>query len=279
MKPLSKIVVYSDLDGTLLSVEDYSFEPAREVLKLLKERKAAIVLVSSKTRAEIELYRRKMRITAPFIAENGGAIYVPLGYFPFSPAGAKRRGPFLVVELGTPYRKLKSHLKQVSRALKITVRGFGDMTPQEIAKETGLTLREARLAKDREYDEPFTIVGSEEEKATLTRKIERLGLRWTRGDRYFHITGNNDKGRACRILTQAFVRAHGSVTTVGVGDSLNDLPLLAFVDYPIVVKRADGTYDSGVKLNNLIRSQGIGPAGFNSSIIALLNSPCFPPPL
>jgi hypothetical protein len=39
--------------------------------------------------------------------------------------------------------------------LGIAVRGFGDMNAEEVASLTGLTIEEARLAKQQDYAEPF----------------------------------------------------------------------------------------------------------------------------
>lgn len=72
---MSKTIVITDLDGTLLD-QTYSFEGARPAITLLKEKRVPVVLCSSKTRPEIELYRERLGFKDPFIVENGGAIYI-----------------------------------------------------------------------------------------------------------------------------------------------------------------------------------------------------------
>jgi len=68
-------LIFSDLDGTLLDEDTYSFQEATEAIEFLKEKEIPLILCSSKTRFEMELYREKMDImTYPFIPENGGAI-------------------------------------------------------------------------------------------------------------------------------------------------------------------------------------------------------------
>ena len=86
--------------------------------------------------------------------------------------------------------------------------------------------------------------------------------------------GANDKGIACRRLL-AWYRRLGqederSLLTIGIGDSLNDLPMLAAVDYPILVQKPDGSYDPVVQLPHLIRAVGVGPVGWNRSLMDLL---------
>ena len=82
--PHRRMIIVTDLDGTLLHPRTYSFEEALPALKLVRERGVPLVLCSSKTRAELEVCRKRLDNGHPFISENGGGIYLPAGYFPFS---------------------------------------------------------------------------------------------------------------------------------------------------------------------------------------------------
>ncbi len=75
-----KIVVFTDLDGSLLDFDHYSFEGARLSLERLKRHHIPVVFTTSKTRREVEVLRQEMGIDAPFIAENGAAVYIPSPY-------------------------------------------------------------------------------------------------------------------------------------------------------------------------------------------------------
>ena len=48
---MSKLIVYTDLDGSLLDGTSYSYEAATPALTALREQGIPLVLVSSKTRA------------------------------------------------------------------------------------------------------------------------------------------------------------------------------------------------------------------------------------
>jgi len=80
---LAPAVVISDLDGTLLDPESYSFDAALPALELLRAKGIPLVLCSSKTRREIEVYRQRLGNREPFIFENGGGICLPKGCFRF----------------------------------------------------------------------------------------------------------------------------------------------------------------------------------------------------
>jgi len=77
-----KPVIFTDLDGTLLELETYSYAKALPSINYLRKKGIPIVFCSAKTRAEQEVYRKELQINDPFIVENGGAVFVFQGYFP-----------------------------------------------------------------------------------------------------------------------------------------------------------------------------------------------------
>ncbi len=274
MNPLmSRLVIFTDLDGSLLDATTYSFDAAREALETLRARRIPLVLVSSKTRAEIEPIRLQLENHHPFICENGGGVFIPNGYFPFPLEGTSARADYQVVEFGTPYSKLRAVLKEVQEAVGCQLRGFEDMPVEEIAERTGLTPAQAALAKQREYDEPFILVGSATPAERVIHEIEIRKFHCTTGGRFFHLIGDTDKGRACRHLINCYRRMYKShVGTLGIGDSLNDLPMLAEVDRPVLIQKSDGSYDPDIHLAQLIRVPGVGPVGWNRAILSVLQA-------
>ena len=75
-----------------------------------------------------------------------------------------------------------------------------------------------------------------------------------------------------KILTDLYNREFGDIKTVGLGDSLNDLPMLEAVDVPIIVQKSNGRYDPKIQLSNLTYADGAGPPGWNSSILKLFTN-------
>lgn len=262
------VLIVTDLDGTLLHPETYSFEPARPALTLIKEKGIPLILCSSKTRRELEVWRERLGNTHPFISENGGGIFVPKGYFQFPVEGQTRNG-YTVITLGRPYSEIRRIFLEIRERLGIKARGFGDMGVEEIAHLTGLPLIDVGLAREREFDEPFIFEEGEKRIGEFLNAIEEVGLHWTQG-RFYHILGDNDKGKAFEILKGLYRRAYGDIKMIGLGDNLNDLPLLQEVDYPVLVRRADGGYDTRIDLPSLIKAKGVGPEGWNEVITGIL---------
>lgn len=263
---MPEFVIFSDLDGTLLDHRNYSFKPASKALGLISSKSIPLILCSSKTRKEIELYRTLLENKFPFISENGGAIFIPENYFSKKYDYNRHIGEYNIVEIGTPREKLTSALRQISDKTGIKIKTFSDMSALEITELTDLDLQTASLAMERDYSEPF-VLEDEKYTATIEKEINQKGYMHTRGGRFHHILGGNDKGKAVRMLTDVYKSEYGDITTLGLGDSLNDLAMLKVVDIPILVQKPNGAYDPGIKLPNLIYAQGIGPSGWNSSIL------------
>jgi mannosyl-3-phosphoglycerate phosphatase len=101
------LVVFTDLDGTLLDHATYFFEPARPALDALAEAGIPVVLCTSKTRAETGRWRAALGNADPFIVENGGAAFVPADYFGPGAGYDKREGGYGVLEFGRPYAELR----------------------------------------------------------------------------------------------------------------------------------------------------------------------------
>jgi len=269
MQKTGQLIVFTDLDGTLADYHTYSHEPALAALDTLKKKKIPLIICSSKTRAEIEKFRARLDNNHPFISENGGAIFVPFDYFSFEFPFTRKNLKYLIIEFGTPYHKIRGTLQKIQAQFPDTVRGFGDMSAQEVANLCEIPPDEGILAKEREYDEPFLL--KDKTKLEKIREIAKEDhLQIIQGGRFYHLIGENDKGKAVSFLTDISRRAYNHVKTIALGDSQNDLPMLKVVDYPVLVKKPDGSYDPNITLDNLIKSPGSGPVGWNYSVLRLL---------
>jgi mannosyl-3-phosphoglycerate phosphatase len=268
-----QLIIFSDLDGTFLDHHTYSFEALLPALQLVKSRRIPLIFCSSKTRSEIEKIQKQAGIVDPFIVENGAALFIPANYFDFEIPHVLRRASYWIWEIGTPYNKLAAMLRQFSRETGVPVIGFADMAVSQVAAECGLTIAQARLAKRREYDEPFKLLTDDPEAITkLEAVIAARGLRCTRGGRFFHLLGNNDKGEAARRMARLFERAFGQIRMIGIGDSRNDLDMLRVVDLPVLVQKPGGGHDEAIvkQIPNLRQAQHAGPVGWNEAIMAIL---------
>jgi mannosyl-3-phosphoglycerate phosphatase len=228
-----KKVVFADLDGTFLN-DKYEYAETKPIVDKLSAFGCSVVFCSSKTREEIEFYRKATGINEPFISENGAAIFIPKHYFPLN-YNCYKTPRYNIIRLGTPYKILRKKLSEIKEKTSAKITGFGDMSLQELAFDTGLPMYMAKLAQKRENDEPFRII--EGKKASVLKAITKEGLSCSQGGRYFHLMGDNDKGKAVNVLKNLYSQTFGQIETIGVGDGPNDIPMLKAVDKPFLITK------------------------------------------
>jgi mannosyl-3-phosphoglycerate phosphatase len=157
-------------------------------------------------------------------------------------------------------------LVSTRKKFKLKVKGFGDCRPEEIARIAGLSLREARLAARREYDEPLWFEDPVEARF-FGEKARRAGLKLVRGGRFFHLTGKNDKGGAVRILKNLYRQKLGQLISLGLGDADNDWPMLKEVELPGLIARPGGQPVRLKKIpGKIYKTKKSGPAGWVEAI-------------
>jgi mannosyl-3-phosphoglycerate phosphatase len=264
------LIIFTDLDGSLLDHADYSFAGAAHALAALREAGAPLVMTTSKTRPEVEELQHRLGMAHPFLVENGGGIFFPAAYILAATEGAETVGQYQLVRLGEPYQRIRDFFVTVRESFQL--RGFGDMEVAEVMARTGLPLTAAQMAKSRDFSEPFVFVGPEQT-ADLAPLASRAGLSITKGGRFYHLIGSGQsKGRAVRITTRILRRYQTEeVVTVGLGDSLNDLPMLAEVDIPVLIPHPDTTYEP-LSLPNLRRAEIPGSAGWGKAVLEILDA-------
>ena len=247
-------VIFTDLDGTLLD-DEYSSDLTLPLLSELKERDIPVVFCSSKTRAEQEILRERLGIEDPFIVEDGSAILIPVGYF--GEDGRERQSGFNRLVLGIEYEKIVDEIDRLRERYRVV--SYSNMTVDEVAGATGLDIERARLAMRREFSE--TVVDADEGAIEELKRKFSVAL----GGDFVQIFGKgSDKGRAVSILSDMY-RERFEVTTIGIGNSYNDEPMLRAVDRPAIVKNPDGSW-ADIEIEEMFRAQGVGPQGWTEVV-------------
>lgn len=256
---MTQLVVFTDLDGTLLDKRDYGWAPAADVLSRLAELGVPVVLNSSKTAAEMGELRNELRNGHPFVGENGGALCIPFGYF--EGALTHPGTPCDVTPCGVRYNVIREVLVQLREREGYRFRGFGDCTDSEVMAATGLDLESAQRARQRAATEPLEWLDSPERLEVFERAVREQGLQVTRGGRFVHVMGEVDKGRAVQQLLQRYRARFGDVVSVGLGDSPNDLPMLNEVDIAVVIP-GGAAPNMQPQAAEVLRPKAPGPTGW-----------------
>jgi len=264
-----RLLIITDVDGCLLDAR-YRLGPARAALRRLRRAGVPVVLCTSKTAAEVRALEREIGFRLPAVVESGGAVVIPAGSLPVPvPGGVPRRRTRdgLLVSLAVGIDAVRAGLAEIGAAMggDHTVRGLGAMTQAELRALTGLAPAQMRLARRRQFDEPFVFRRDPRPHATAIRRVlAHRGLTITRGAIMHHLHGRTDKGHATRIVIAWFRRAGWAPVTVGFGDGPHDVALLRAVDHPIIVPHPDGAPDPHLRrgLPHAALAPAPGPAGW-----------------
>lgn len=246
--------MFTDMDGCLLDHDTYDWRPAAPALEALKARGAPVILVTSKSRREVEHWQQELGLSHPSIVENGGAAVLEDGQ---------------AVALGKPRREIVRRLSEAAAEAGALVRGWSEMTAEEVGERTGLGAEHARMAMEREYSEPFVLLSPKLEDELRKAMLAR-GLRLTRGGRFHHALAHEGKHAAVRALLEDLRRRHGRVFSIGLGDAPNDAGFLEVVDRAVII-RSRHTAEVLKKIPWALVSEEEGPRGWSATVLSLLS--------
>jgi mannosyl-3-phosphoglycerate phosphatase len=254
---MKNIVIFSDLDGTLLDHHTYSFSPALEMLEILKALDIPLVIVTSKTKNEVIRLQQLMQIDHPFIVENGAGIVIP------------KDDTYEVIALGYRYDYVREAFERYAKY--VDIHGFFDMSLEEVMEHTKLPAQQASDAKTRLFTEPFILQNPSQLEA-LEAMAEKDGLQIVKGGRFYHlITKGQDKAKAIQAMRLYFEgKRQKYFQTLALGDSENDRSMLQSVDIPILIPHPDGSF-MPCQIPHLIRAPFPGPKGWNIALKAVFD--------
>ena len=189
------LLIFTDLDGTLLDSHTYDWQPAAAWLARLSEKNIPLILCSSKTAAEMLHIQKLLGLQGlPLIAENGAVVELDSRWqthpdFPRQIAGASH------AEISAVINKLRTR-----SSFKFTT--FDDVDESTIAEWTGLTHAQASLTRLHEASVTLIWRDSDERMADFTRQLNDLGLQFVHGARFWHVldasAGKDQAAGSCR---------------------------------------------------------------------------------
>lgn len=268
MKKKFNWIVFSDLDGTLLDARNYSFSGAQPGIDLLRNRQIPLIPCTSKTYKEVVEIRKTLGLSDPFIVENGSAVFLPKDAFPRLPATVFSLDEYDVYPLGKPYAEVVGFLQEIKKHFHLKLKGFSEMSLREIGAHTNLDSRDADLALQRMFSEPFIADDEIRNFKALRSFALKHGFRLLKGNRFYHLLGATDKGVAVK-KTLEFYQSSGitGLRSLGLGDSPNDFEMFQHVNQPVLVKRPSGDYAETEPVKHVFYSQKIGPEGWSEAVL------------
>ncbi len=264
-----KYLIFTDLDGTLLDYDTYEWKGAEKSLNYLKKNNFPIIFITSKTFEETKLFREEMGlIDYPFAIENGGAVYFPKVYEDFLDCKYKvSKDGFCKVEIGMHINNILPLLREASKRYEVNVKTIFDFSDEEFERILNLKGEIVKKVKEREYDIPFVLKSNESDKEEFFKELKAFGLKIIKGGRFYHLSGEYDKGMAAEIIYKFYRNFYknSDLKTIGLGDSENDLPMLKFVEIPVLVRKKSGVYSEEIKkeIKDIFLTKKPAPEGWN----------------
>jgi len=256
---MPSLLVFTDLDGTLLDHDTYSWAPAQPALEQLRRAGVPVIFNSSKTAAEQIVLRDRIGNEHPFIVENGAAVYVP------------RDGDYEVQRFGADRANLVALARRLREERGLRFEGFSDWTPKQLASIADLSEEMAALALQRCCSEPLLWRDDEASLHWFQQRIEEAGFRLVRGGRFLHLMGRFDKSEAMAWLRRRYAPADGvNPTVLALGDSPNDADMLDAADIAAVIRSAKSDQVCPTRPRRVLRTKSRGPEGWQEAMDALL---------
>ena len=260
-----KNIIFTDLDGTFLNHDDYSFAQSKKALEKIKKDNIPLIFTTSKTKIEVEKLQKKVGICEPFIIENGAALFIPKGYQNLDLDFLTDYEDKKALIIGMTYKQILNFYNTYKDEFGML--GFSDMCTKEIENLTGLSQENASLAKQRDFTEPFILKDlSKLEK--LRNLASTYNIKITQGGRFFHLIGEmQNKGIAVQRSIKLFEKLYNDkIRSIALGDAQNDISMLEKVDLPIVIKNHKGEY-LDVEIPNMKKSTFQGSTGWNEMVL------------
>ena len=253
MEKVFKVLIFTDLDGSLLHRDTFKFEKIKDYLKQLISNGIFIIPNTSKTDKEILEFNYNLGLSLPYICENGAAIY-----------GLDLLNEDLPKELILSRGKedvLNLFKNTVPIDLQNKCKWLSEMNTKNQSLIFGLKDEKLRMALDRKYTVPLIFIGTKNEKNELSKLIKKEGLHLQQGGRVINLTDRTNKAKALQVFVRFYKKYQKSVKTIAVGDNYNDLDMLKKSDFPCLVFNDQFTLDE-IPINNLITTNKPSPEGW-----------------
>jgi len=232
-----EIIIFSDLDGTLLNHKNFSFD---EILVFFKKisKKTIIIPNTSKTFSEVKKICEDSFLKNPFIVENGSAIFIPINLKLILSNKLQTQEGYYKLVLGsnledlikfTNLEKCKKFISKCSFLYKMNIK--------ELKESTGLSNSILMNSKKRDFSLPFLWNGTKELFEKFNFIVNSHNYKILKGGRFYHLIGNVDKGKALKLILKIYKNTFKKkFLSISLGDSPNDIAMLENTDYSGIVK-------------------------------------------
>jgi len=177
-------------------------------LEGLDQAQIPCVWMTGWTRAQIDEPRRRLGQNAPYIGENGSAVFLPEDYFHLKSGKTMRLGRYTCIPVAKPQPAAAEALEELAADLDIAVVPLAKLSPRELSQNTGLPAREAESMRTRDFDEVFFFAGaSDAEIGKFGEEARERGMALRAAGAFWSLSCGGDLGKCVRELGGLYDRA------------------------------------------------------------------------
>lgn len=255
------MIIFSDLDGTLLDHDTYGWDAAKPALDQLRAKAIPLILASSKTAAEMAPLRAALGFEhCPAIVENGAGV---LPAHAHSPSDGDDE-----------YTTIRAALDNLPSALREPFEGFGDMGTQGIMRTTGLPRDQAELAAQRAFSEPGLWSGDDTQLAAFEAALAAHAISARSGGRFLTLSFGRTKAGQMHTLCKQIFGSVDDVTKVALGDAPNDTEMLLTADIGFIIANAHAKpihFPHDVSTTHVTKIAEKSPLGWNQAVLSIVS--------
>ena len=247
------LIIFTDLDGSLLHRDNFKFDEIKDYIKNLIDNGVIIIPNTSKTEKEIEEFIKELGKELPFISENGSSIH-GLNLI-------NANFPNKIILSRDKEELIKIFDSKVPDNLKAKCKFISDMNSKQQNNIFGLQGNDLKNALNRKYTIPFLFEGDNLEKNKLLKILKSSSLTMQEGGRVLNLGDKTDKVKSMNQVLKIYKKVENKIKVIGVGDNFNDLDMLRNCDIPCLVFNDQFKQDQ-ININNLIFSNKPSPEGW-----------------
>ena len=247
------IIIFTDLDGSLLHRDNFKFDEIKEYINSLVDEGIIIIPNTSKTESEIDEFVKELGSELPFISENGSSINrLDL---------INNNFPNKIILSRDKQELLEIFNSKVPKELKNKCKFISNMNLKQQTEIFGLQDNNLKNALNRKYTIPFLFEGNKIQKNKLLKILSSSSLTMQEGGRVLNLGDNTNKVKSMNQVLKIYRKVENKIKVIAVGDNFNDLEMLKNCDIPCLVFNDQFKQDQ-INIDNLIVSNKPSPEGW-----------------
>lgn len=233
-KPIEQLLILN-LDA--FGADEETLEQVAFTLSSIKRQQIPILFYSRRTKLEILWICEQLAIFQPFVAENGGALYVPKGYLKLELDGFVEEEKIMELPFGTTKAFIENITDKLAMISGMKSLKQSDISPLDVADVLDIEIREAERIMDRKYSQ---LILKAEQKTpindTFKQLLQQQGLSILESENDFSI-GHFNIFKPIQYWVELLKDKYPEIEIFAIGNDKNDAPIFKLANQAFLLKK------------------------------------------